>query len=82
MAEHQQASSALVDYVIVVVSFVVVAAVIWNTVRLSSVVESTERNQAHLCWMTETIFGNPEEGTHRACEELQRRLLEAWQAAP
>ena len=72
----------MLDVVAVALVLALIGAVIWNTVRLSSVVDSTERNRAHLCWMTETIFGNPEEGTHRACEELQRRLLEAWQAAP
>lgn len=75
--KHQQESTVLWDTVIVVVILATVAATVFNTVRTVSLADTVAKQQKHLCWMTETLYGPPgDTDTDKACLALQGRLLE------
>mgnify|MGYP001145609368 CR=1 FL=1 len=75
-------NALVLDTIIVVLGLALIGTVTFNAVRLNELSHIAEANKAHLCWITETIFGKVSEDTHRACDELQGRILETWQAMP
>ena len=57
---------------------------IYITIRisqLSPVSVRAHKNEAHLCWMTSMVFGEPTSDTRQSCEELREEVYEVWRTS-
>ena len=77
--KSEQNAGALMDTVLAIVGFALVATVAWNFITLRMLAGTIDTNEMHACWFMEYIFGTPEAMTAKeACLEMRANLPEWW----
>ena len=76
---EQQNNNAWIDVSISCLVVVIVLFSAWNTIATIRINKQMEMNKAHVCFLTDVIYG-PVENMAELCDTLREDLHEEWQA--
>ncbi len=76
---EQQNNNAWIDVAISCLVIVIVLFSAWNTIATIRINKQMEMNKAHVCFLTDVIYG-PVENMAELCDTLREDLHEEWQA--
>mgnify|MGYP003142665306 CR=1 FL=1 len=76
---EQQNNNAWIDVAISCLVVVIVLFSAWNTIATIRINKQMEMNKAHVCFLTDVIYG-PVENMAELCDTLREDLHEEWQA--
>lgn len=80
--QPQAPAVSLFDIMLSVGILVLVGTVIFNTIRVNSMKKEAEKTFAHMCWMTQMVFGVPDTSLTQieACYNLRDEIYNGWEA--
>jgi len=77
---EQQNNNAWIDVAISCLVVVIVLFSAWNTIATIRINKQIEMNKAHLCFITDFMFGPvPPESQEELCDMLRKDIHETWQ---
>ena len=79
MSEKKKQDLKLMDFVFVGILLSACILIVWNTIQTQQVKTIAKYNKAHVCFLTDVIFG-PVENMAELCDTLREDLHEEWQA--
>jgi hypothetical protein len=72
-------TGTIIDVVIACAIILIVLLTIWNTIRIQSITRQTDINKAHICGVTNMIFGPVAPEQHKElCKLLRNDLYNEW----
>ena len=79
MSEKKKQDLNLMDFVFVGILLSACILIVWNTIQIQQVKTIAEHNKAHVCFLTDVIYG-PVKNMAELCDTLREDLYEEWQA--
>ncbi|MDP6769154.1 MAG: hypothetical protein QF704_00480 [Anaerolineales bacterium] len=77
---EQQNNNAWIDVAISCLVVVIVLFSAWNTIATIRINKQMEMNKAHLCVITDFMFGPvPPESQEELCDQLREDIYNTWQ---
>ena len=80
--QPQSSLPSFLDMMLAMGVLLIVFTLVFNTIRISSINKEAEKTMAHLCWMTQMVFGVPDTSMTlmEACYGLRDEIFESWGA--
>ena len=80
--QPQAPAVSLFDIMLSVGILVLVGTVIFNTIRVNSMKKEAEKTFAHICWMTQMVFGVADTAMNpiETCYNLRDEIYNGWEA--